>query len=63
MIGIDPDFKLHVSGRLLALNDGPMLEAIKKLDGEKIHLPSRSQDRPDCDRLAARYARFQSEAM
>jgi putative restriction endonuclease len=62
LIGIDPDYKLHVSHRLLALNDGPMLEAIKRLDGETIHLPTRPQDRPDRDRLAVRYARFQTEA-
>ena len=29
LIGIDPDYRLHVSERLLAQNDGPMLEAIK----------------------------------
>src|SRR6186997_2322457 len=34
LIGIDPDFRLHVSHRLLAQNDGPMLEALKRLDGE-----------------------------
>jgi predicted restriction endonuclease len=28
LIGIDPDYRLHVSERLLAQNDGPMLEAI-----------------------------------
>lgn len=61
LIGIDPDYKLHVSGRLLALNDGPMLEALKRLNGERIHLPSRSQDRPDRQRLAARFQRFRAE--
>ena len=34
LIGIDPDYRLHVSGRLLDLHDGPMLEALKQLDGE-----------------------------
>ena len=29
LIGIDPDYRLHVSERLLAQKDGPMLEAIK----------------------------------
>jgi putative restriction endonuclease len=31
LIGIDPDYRLHVSERLLTLNDGPMLEALKRL--------------------------------
>ena len=28
LIGIDPDYRLHVSGRLLGQHDGPMLEAL-----------------------------------
>jgi putative restriction endonuclease len=58
LIGIDPDYRLHVSGRLLAQSDGPMLDALKRLDGETIHLPARLRDRPDCDRLAERFERF-----
>jgi len=62
LIGIDPDFRLHVSDRLLKQNDGPMLEALKGLNGGKIHLPSRVVDRPDRDRLAQRFERFKSAA-
>ena len=62
LIGIDPDFRLHVSDRLLAQNDGPMLEALKRLDGESIHLPGRVKDHPDRDRLAIRFERFKSAA-
>jgi putative restriction endonuclease len=58
LIGIDPDYRLHVSERLLGQNDGPMLEALKRLNGETIHLPSRMKDRPDRDRLALRFERF-----
>jgi putative restriction endonuclease len=60
--GIDPDYRLHVSDRLLALNDGPMLEALKGLNREPIHLPSRIKDRPDRDRLAIRFERFRAMA-
>lgn len=60
LIGIDPDFRLHVSKRLLRQNDGPMLEALKGLHGGAIHLPRRSVDRPDRDRLAQRFERFRS---
>lgn len=60
LIGIDPDYRLHVSDRLLGQNDGPMLEALKKLNGETIHLPSRPKDRPDRDRLAVRFEWFRA---
>lgn len=62
LIGIDPDYQLHVSGRLLELQDGPMLEALKRLDGQKIHLPRRLKDQPDRDRLALRFERFKTAA-
>lgn len=58
LIGIDPNFRMHVSPRLLEQNDGPMLEAMKKLDRELIRLPSRIEDLPDRDRLAMRFAIF-----
>ena len=62
LIGIDPDYQLHVSGRLLELQDGPMLEALKRLNGQKIHLPRRMKDQPDRDRLALRFERFKTAA-
>jgi putative restriction endonuclease len=55
LIGIDPDFRLHVSQRLMAQRDGPMLEAMKLLDGKAIRMPSRLRDQPDRERLAVRY--------
>jgi putative restriction endonuclease len=58
LIGIDPDYCIHVSGRLLGLHDGPMLEALKQLKGATIYLPNRIKDRPDRDRLALRFDRF-----
>ncbi len=62
LIGIDPDYRLHVSERLLVQKDGPMLEALKRLNGVMIHLPGRIKDRPDRDRLAQRYERFMKAA-
>nr|WP_249810774.1 HNH endonuclease [Bradyrhizobium sp. 17] len=62
LIGIDPDFRMHVSGRLLSQNDGPMLDALKALNGLKIRLPQRPQDQPDRDRLAQRFALFRRAA-
>lgn len=58
LIGIDPDYGLHVSKRLLEQKDGPVLEALKGLNGGTVHLPIRAQDRPDRERLALRFERF-----
>lgn len=59
LLGIDPDYRLHVSSRLLDQRDGPILEALKQLDHHLIRLPARDRDRPDRDRLALRFAEFQ----
>src|ERR1035437_2813385 len=47
LIGIDPDYRLHVSERLLGQKDGPMLEALNGLNGGIIYLPNRVKDRTD----------------
>jgi putative restriction endonuclease len=62
LIGIDPDYRLHVSKRLLSQNDGPMLDALKRLNGATIHVPKRPKDCPDRDRLALRFERFKAVA-
>ena len=62
LIGIDPDYRVHVSGHLLEQRDGPMLEALKQLQGSVLHLPKRVGDRPDRDRLAVRFERFKAAA-
>ncbi len=62
LIGIDPDYRLDVSERLLIRTDGPMLEALKRLNGGAIHLPTRDRDPPDRDRLAQRFERFRAAA-
>lgn len=58
LIGIDPNFRLHVSDRLLIQNDGPMLESLKRLHGGQLLLPRRERDHPDRDRLAQRFDQF-----
>lgn len=62
LIGIDPDYRVHVSERILTQHDGPMLEALKQLQGSALHLPNRVGDRPDRDRLAVRFERFKAVA-
>ena len=58
LLGVDPDFRIHVSRRLLTQNDGPMLELLKGMHGSKLHLPQRAKDLPDRDRLAVRFDVF-----
>lgn len=63
LIGIDPDFRIHISEALLNMNDGPMFEqGIKAMKGRAIRLPRRDCDRPDRDRLAARFEAFATRA-
>ncbi len=58
LIGIDPDFRVHISKRLLIQKDGPLLETLKKLHHQKLHLPAREKDRPDQERLLIRFDEF-----
>jgi putative restriction endonuclease len=63
LIGIDPDFRIHVSDRLLEIHDGPFLElGLKGIAGQAIRLPRRTEDRPDRDRLALRFEQFKRAA-
>ena len=57
-IGIDPDYRIHVSKFLLQQHDGPVLEALKGLHGEKLRFPLRLEDRPDPARLEKRFEIF-----
>jgi putative restriction endonuclease len=59
LIGIDQDYRIHVSEALLSMNDGPMFEyGLKAMAGRLIKLPGRVQDYPDRDRLAERFLQF-----
>lgn len=60
LIGIDPDFRMHVSDRLMRQSDGPLLEALKQLHQRSIRLPERHKDWPDRDRLALRFDAFRA---
>lgn len=61
LIGIDPDYRVHVSDELFAMNDGPMLEqGIKAMRGKTLLMPERQIDRPDRDRLAARFELYRA---
>ena len=58
LVGIDPDYKVHVARRLLEDEDGPMLELLKTFHGGQLGLPHREASRPDRELLAERFDRF-----
>jgi putative restriction endonuclease len=60
LVGVSPDYQVHVSRRLLEDDDGPMLDLLKTAEGVEIVLPRRSAWQPDRERLAVRFERFLS---
>ena len=61
LIGIDADCRIYVADELFAMNDGPMLEqGIKAMRGKTLLMPDRAIDRPDRDRLAARFELYRA---
>jgi putative restriction endonuclease len=62
LVGVSPDYTVHVSKRLLEEEDGPMLELLKGFHTQAIVVPSRTAWRPDRERLAERFERFVSVA-
>lgn len=60
IIGISPDYVVHVKESVLATFDGPTLQhAIKEMNGEDLRqLPRSRAERPDRDLLAARFDTF-----
>lgn len=58
LVGVSPDYTVHVSRRLLEEEDGPMLELLKGFHQQSIVLPTRPAWRPDRERLAERYEQF-----
>jgi putative restriction endonuclease len=63
LIGVDPDYRIHVSDRLLEIHDGPFLElGFKGIAGTLIDRPRRLEDHPDGDRLAMRFEQFKNAA-
>lgn len=63
LVGVSPDFQIHVREDLLSEVDGPTLQhSIKQLHGDLIRLPATRAARPDKDLLEERFARFQAGA-
>jgi putative restriction endonuclease len=62
LVGISPDYGIHVSRRLLDDEDGPMLELLKGFHGREIAVPTRRAWQPERERLARRFQRFQARS-
>ncbi|NCZ71727.1 MAG: HNH endonuclease, partial [Actinobacteria bacterium] len=60
IIGISPDYKIHVKESVLATFDGPTLQhSIKEMNGEMLRqIPTEKKSQPDRDLLAERFQTF-----
>ncbi len=58
LVGVSPHYVVHVSRRLREDEDGPMLDLLKRFHELPLSVPRRLPDRPDRDRLDARFAEF-----
>ena len=58
LVGVSPDYTVHVSRRLRDDEDGPMLDLLKGFHEQPLNVPTRPRDRPDRERLDARFAKF-----
>jgi putative restriction endonuclease len=62
LVGIDADYTVRISARLLDEHDGPMLELLKGFDAQPLLVPQQLALRPDRERLADRFDRFLARA-
>ena len=61
LVGVSPDYRIHVREDLLSEVDGPTLQhSIKQLHGELITVPGVRSARPDRELLDERFARFEA---
>ncbi len=59
ILGIDPDYRIHINRDMLEEHDGPMLKhGFQEMNERRIHLLRQLENRPDCDRLKQRYEIF-----
>ncbi len=63
LIGVDPEYRVHVARNVLEERDGPILESLKELDGRKLlRLPAKEAERPSQTYLKQRFKQFQKFA-
>lgn len=61
-VGIDADYTVRISPRLLDEEDGPMLDLLKGFHAQPISVSQAIALRPDRERLAERFDRFLARA-
>lgn len=62
LIGVDPNFQVHVSPQLHDQEDGDLLVTLKDLDGKSLQLPREQEDWPDREFLEHRFVRFRNSS-
>ncbi len=61
ILGISPDYVVHINADVLAEIDGPMLKyGLQQMDQRDLWVPTPAALKPDRDRLAARFETFTS---
>jgi len=61
LLGISPDYVVHINRALMDEIDGPMLRyGLQEMDGRLLTLPARASDQPAADRLAERFDEFRA---
>lgn len=62
IVGIDPDYKVHIRDDILAETDGPMLEhGIKDMNKTSLWVPLSAEEQPDSVRLEVRFHEFSNQ--
>jgi len=63
LLGISPDYTVHIDEGLLVEVDGPMLRyGLQEMHGRSLILPIKRNELPDRARLSVRFERFMSQA-
>lgn len=58
-LGIDSSYRVHINGKLLLENDGPMLKhGLQEMHGSILDIPVSIGNRPNPDSLAKRFSEF-----
>ncbi|MGH7554147.1 MAG: HNH endonuclease [Longimicrobiales bacterium] len=61
ILGVDPEYCIHLRADVLEEHDGPMLRhGLQEMHGARIELPRKVIDRPNAEYLAERYDRFRA---
>jgi len=61
ILGVDPDYRIHIRRDILDEHDGPMLRhGLQEMEGELIQPPRRQIYKPNPEYLAERFERFRA---